>query len=73
MQCASWNASNQVVIVTPPPADLSSCALLIPNAGDSLNSPFTLSVADGVTIGSAIVFVWGVGYASRSVIRALRG
>jgi hypothetical protein len=72
MQCATWNAENAVVIVTPPPSDISTCALLIPNSGDVLNSPFSLSAEDGLAIASAIVLVWGVGFATRALIRVLK-
>jgi hypothetical protein len=69
--CATTNASNQVVIVTPPPADVTTCALLIPTAEDSMNSPFSLTPADGLAIATAIVSVWAVGFATRALIRVL--
>ncbi len=70
--CATYNASNQVLIVTPPPADMSTCALLIPTVGDSVNDPFHLDAADGLAIASAIVLVWGTGFAARALIRVLK-
>lgn len=70
--CATYNASNQVSIVTPPPADMSTCALLIPTVGDSLNNPFILSAADGYTIALAVVSAWAVGFASRALIRTVK-
>ena len=70
--CATYNGSNQVLIVTPPPADMSTCALLIPTVGDSVNDPFHLSAADGSAIAVAIVSMWCLGLATRLLIRVLR-
>ena len=70
--CATYNGLNQVLIVTPPPADMSTCALLIPTVADSINDPFHLSAADGYAIAIAIVTVWCTGFAARALIRALR-
>lgn len=71
MICANYNASGQVTVVTPPPADLSTCALLIQTPGDSLNNPFMLSASDGYAIATAVVSVWCVGFAFRAIIRSL--
>jgi hypothetical protein len=71
MRCATWDLSRQVILVEPPPADLSTCALLIPEAGDSLNNPFALTAEDGLAIAAAIVGVWIVGFGSRILIRVL--
>lgn len=68
--CATYNESGQVLIVTPPPADMSTCALLIPTVGDSVNDPFHLSASDGTAIAAAIVLVWCAGFAGRALIRA---
>jgi hypothetical protein len=71
MRCATWDAGHQVILVEPPPADLATCALLIPEAEDTLNSPFALSAEDGMAIAVAIVGVWIVGFGSRVLIRVL--
>jgi uncharacterized protein (UPF0210 family) len=71
MRCATWDAARQVILVDPPPADLSTCALLIPESGDSLNNPFMLSAEDGLAIAAAIVGVWIVGFGARVLIRVL--
>ena len=71
MICATYDASGVVSIVTPPPADVTGCALLIPTAADQANNPFALSGADGVAVAAAIVGVWCVGFAGRALIRAL--
>jgi hypothetical protein len=71
MRCATWDTGHQVILVDPPPADLSTCALLIPEADDTLNSPFSLSAEDGVAIAVAIVGVWIVGFGTRVLIRVL--
>lgn len=70
--CATYNAANQVLIVTPPPADMSTCALLIQSAEDWQNNPFYLSAADGTAVAVAIVACWSAGFAVRALIRALR-
>lgn len=36
-------------------------------------SPFNLSAEDGAVVSAAIVAVWGVGFASRAIIKALKG
>ena len=69
--CGTYNISGQVSIVTPPPADLSTCALLIPTEADSTNNPFVFSAADGSAIAFAVVAAWAVGFAGRALIRAL--
>lgn len=71
--CATYNGANQVLIVNPPPADMSTCALLIQTADDWQNNPFYLSAADGTTIAIAIVGVWSAGFAARALIRAVKG
>jgi hypothetical protein len=71
MRCATWNSGHQVIIVDPPPADMTTCALLIPEAGDTVNSPFALSAEDGIAIAAAIVGVWVVGFGTRALIRVL--
>lgn len=36
-------------------------------------SPFNLSAEDGAIVSAAIVAVWGVGFASRAIIKTLKG
>jgi hypothetical protein len=69
--CATVNSAQQVVIVLPQPANISTCALLIPTTEDSLNSPFNLTPADGYAIAVAIVGVWAVGFGIRAIARVL--
>lgn len=69
--CATYNESGQVLVVTPPPADMSTCALLLPTVADNANNPFYLSAADGTTIAFAVVAAWMVGMAGRLLIRSL--
>jgi hypothetical protein len=71
MRCATWDTGHQILLVDPPPADLSTCALLIPEPGDTLNHPFSLSAEDGMAIAFAIVGVWTAGFAVRVVSRAI--
>lgn len=71
MICATYNASGQVIVVTPPPADLSTCALLIPTPADGMNNPFILSASDGYAIAIAVVSIWAIGFAFRVLSRSL--
>ena len=68
--CATYNATGQVTILQPQPADTSTCSLMIPTSDDGMNI-FKLSAEDGTAIAFAIVTVWCVGFASRAVIRLL--
>jgi hypothetical protein len=69
--CATYDGSGQVIVITPPPSDLSACALLIPSGSEGITNPFALSAADGAAIASAIVLVWGAGFVGRALIRSL--
>ncbi|WP_123957962.1 hypothetical protein [Cupriavidus necator] len=57
--------------VTPPPADLATCAYVVQSSAEFLNNPLALSAADGGAIGSAILLVWAVAYTIRAVLGAL--
>lgn len=69
--CATYDVNGNVVVVTPPLADLSACALLIPSGQEGITNPFALSASDGLAIASAIVLVWGAGFCVRALIRVL--
>lgn len=71
MLCAQSDIYGVVSITPSQPADLTTCALVIPTAGDLGNNPFALSPADGTAVASAIVLVWGAGFACRALIRSL--
>lgn len=71
MICAQWDVNGQVQIVAVPPADLSTCALLLPSGAEGVSNPLALSSADGGAIAAAVVFVWAVGFAGRSLVRSL--
>ena len=68
--CATYNAAGQVLIVSPPPADMTTCALLIPTSADPVN-PFALSAEGGAQVAFAILGAWAVGFAARVLIRTL--
>ena len=70
--CATYNSTGQVSIVTPPPADMSTCALLIPTTEDNVNNPFILSAAEGYAIALAVVSVWALGFASKALISVVK-
>lgn len=69
--CATYSVDGSVSVVTPPPSDLSACALLIPTGSEGSFNPFALSSADGLAIASAVVLVWGAGFCGRALIRVL--
>ena len=69
--CATYDVNGVVTVITPPPADAMSCALLIPTASDQANNPFIWSGVDGMAIALAVVGVWCVGFAGRALIRSL--
>lgn len=71
MICATYDGTGQVIVVTPPPSDLGTCALLIPSGSEGISNPFAFSAADGAAIASAIVLVWGAGFVGRALIRSL--
>ena len=71
MICATYTNTGQVVIVNPPPADISTCALLIPTPADGMNNPFILSASDGYAIAIAVVSIWAIGFAFRVLSRSL--
>lgn len=71
MICAQWDSSGVVSVVSVPPTDLSTCALLLPSGAEGVSNPLALSSADGGAIAAAVVFVWAVGFAGRALIRAL--
>lgn len=71
MLCVQTDSSGFVQVVSPQPVDISSCAMVITSAAEVGASPFSLTQADAEAIGSSIVFLWGIGFAARAVIRAL--
>lgn len=71
MICANYTNTGQVVIVNPPPVDISTCALLIPTPADGMNNPFILSASDGYAIAIAVVSIWAIGFAFRVLSRSL--
>ena len=69
--CATYNEANQVLIVNPPPADMSTCALIISTPAEVQSNPLALSVEDGTAIATAVVLCWVAGAAARVLIRSL--
>ena len=69
-------SSGQVVVANPQPADLSNCSAVVLSGAEfqglATADIFNISVADGLTISSAIVGVWVIGWAFRALIITLK-
>ena len=69
--CVQADASGVLSVVSPQPADVSTCAYVLQTAGEVLNNPLALSAADGAQVGWGILTVWTAAWAGRMLIRAL--
>lgn len=72
MFCVQLDANNFVQVITPQPADISTCAMVIAAPGEIGASPFSLSSDDAVTVAYAVIACWGVGFAFRALIKTLK-
>lgn len=69
--CVQADSSGVLSVVSPQPADVSSCAYVLQTAGEFLNNPLAIGVADGTQIGWGILMVWSAAWVGRMLIRAL--
>ena len=69
--CVQVEASGALSVVSPQPADLSTCTHVIQSAAEHLNNPLALTPEDGQTIGMGIMLCWVVAYAVRAIAAAL--
>ena len=61
--------------VTPAPTDTSTCTMVISSGAEWASmqaSPWNLTESQGATVGAAILGVWAIGWAFRSLIRHLQ-
>lgn len=69
-------SSGQVVLANPQPVDLSNCSALVLSGAEyqalAAADIFNISVADGLTVSTAIVGVWAIGWAFRALIITLK-
>jgi hypothetical protein len=69
-------SSGQVVVANPQPADLSNCSAVVLSGAEfqglATADIFNISVADGLTIATAIVGVWAIGWVFRALILTLK-
>lgn len=69
-------SSGQVVVANPQPADVSNCSAVVLSGAEfqglATADIFNISVADGLTISTAIVGVWVIGWAFRALIITLK-
>jgi len=70
MLCVQLDTSNFVQVISPQPADITTCTMVIV-APTEVKSPFDLSVDDALTISYAVIPVFLAAFAWRMVIRAL--
>lgn len=69
--CVAVNSDNTLAAVSPQPSDMSTCAYVMQTSADYLNNPLAVTAQDGAAIGTAILLVWAVAYAVRTVLSAL--
>ena len=69
--CVVVGSGGELLVQVPAPADLSTCALVVPSGTEVIGNPLALSAADGGAIAGAITLVWGAGFVGRALIRVL--
>ncbi|SPD67817.1 conserved protein of unknown function (plasmid) [Cupriavidus taiwanensis] len=69
--CVQVDGAGVVSVVSPQPADLSTCSHVIQSSAEYLNNPLALTAEDGQTIGTAIMLCWAVAYVVRVIISAM--
>lgn len=58
MLCVQVQVDGTIQSVHPPPADYSTCALVIPSGAHASASPFVMTREEGIQIGLAISTIW---------------
>lgn len=71
MICVEIGVDGAVYAVSPQPAEVSSCGMVIVSADSVLNTPWALTPEQGSQIGAAVLLVWAVAYTFRLIGRAL--
>lgn len=69
--CVQADASGALTVMTPQPADTSTCAYVLQSGAEVGAGPFALSSQDGWQIGWGIVTVWVIAWAGRMAVKAL--
>lgn len=71
MICVEIGVDGAVYAVTPQPADVSACGMVIVSADSVMNTPWALTPEQGSQIGASILLVWAVAFSFRMIVRAL--
>lgn len=71
MICVETDSSGFVFVVTPQPADVSTCTAVLVVPGEMANNPFAITAEQGTEIGGAIFLLWAVAWAFATVAKAL--
>lgn len=71
MICVEIGVDGAVYAVTPQPADVSACGMVIVSADSVMNTPWALTPEQGSQIGASILLVWAVALTFRLIGRAL--
>jgi hypothetical protein len=71
MHCIEQDQDGRLVIMNPQPADLSACAMLVPSGQAVVGNPFALDVEAGAALSVAIISVWAIAFAFRSIMQTL--
>ncbi len=72
MRCVTVDASGFVVEVSPEPADVTTCALVLASPAEVGSSPFALTVDEATTLAWAIAPMWIVAWIFRAYLQPLR-
>lgn len=59
--------------VSPQPADITGCGMVLPSYSDISSPVWNLSAADGALISGAIVGVWGLAWTGKALYRTVFG
>lgn len=71
--CVQQNSQGYLFVVTPQPADMSTCSHVLQSSAEYLNNPLALTAEDGQTLGFSIMLVWAIAYACRLVAEVISG
>lgn len=72
MRCVAIDSTGAVVDVTPQPASVADCTLVIASPAEVASSPFALDPSDAVLIGGACWALWATAWVARQVLDFLR-
>lgn len=71
MLCVQQNPDGSLSVVSPQPADVSACGLVVQSGVEVGNNPFALSIEDAQLVGGHVFAVWAVAFGFRAVRKFL--